>query len=41
MIIMIVILIFIIGKDKTQFCLICCDNEYGSFAPDDRIECIK
>ena len=28
-------------KDKDQYCLICCDNEFGSFTNDDRIACMK
>jgi|NOAtaT_7_FD_contig_21_1437120_length_283_multi_3_in_0_out_0_1 hypothetical protein len=28
-------------KDKDQYCLICCNNEFGSFTNEDRLACTK
>ena len=28
-------------KDPEQFCIICCDNEFGQFTTEDRVKCLK
>jgi len=28
-------------KEDESYCLVCCDNEFGSFTTEDRVACMK